>query len=144
MTRITRRRFVGQSLAATAAVVAAPYIARAQGPNSKLGVAVVGVNGRGKSHLGGFTKDERTVIAAIVDVDEYVGKGQVEQIAKKQGFAPKLFRDMREAFEADGIDIVSTATPNHWHALCGIWAMQAGKDAYIEKPVCHNIAEGMP
>ncbi len=142
MSRVTRRRFIGQSLATTAAVVAAPYIARAQNPNSKMGVAVVGVNGRGNSHLGGFIKDERTVIAAIADVDEYVGKNRAEDVAKKQGFAPKIFRDMREAFTADGIDIVSTATPNHWHALCGIWAMQAGKDAYIEKPVCHNIAEG--
>lgn len=142
MTRISRRRFVGQSLATTAAVLAAPYIAKAQNSNSKLGVAVVGVNSRGNSHIGGFTADKRTVVAAIVDVDEYVGKSRAEQVAKKQGFAPKIFRDMREAFDADGIDIVSTATPNHWHALCGIWAMQAGKDAYIEKPVCHNIAEG--
>lgn len=142
MTKITRRRFVGQSLAAASAVVAAPYIAKAQGSNSKLGVAVVGVNSRGKSHIGGFLADDRTVVAAIVDVDEYVGKSRAEQLAEKQGFAPKVFRDMREAFDADGIDIVSTATPNHWHALCGIWAMQAGKDAYVEKPVCHNIAEG--
>ena len=49
---------------------------------------------------------------------------------------------MREAFDDKAVDIVSTATPNHWHALCGVWAMQAGKDAYIEKPICHNIAEG--
>ena len=142
MKRITRRRFVGQSLATTAAVAAAPYIAKAQGSNSKLGVVVVGVNGRGNSHIGGFIGDDRTVVAAIAEVDEYVAKSRAEQIAKKQGFAPKVFRDMREAFDADGIDIVTTATPNHWHALCGIWAMQAGKDTYIEKPVCHNIAEG--
>ena len=107
--------------------MAAPYVAKAQAPNSKKGVAVVGVHGRGRSHLGGFMADDRTVIAAIVDVDEYVAKKQVEQIADKQGFAPKLFRDMREAFDTDGVDIVSTATPNHWHALCGIWAMQKGK-----------------
>jgi predicted dehydrogenase len=142
MTRITRRRFVGQSLATTAAALAAPYIAKAQGSNSKMGVAIVGVNGRGTSHIGGFLGDDRTVVAAIVDVDEYVGKRRAEDVAKKQGFAPRVFRDMREAFDADGIDIVSTATPNHWHALCGIWAMQKGKDTYIEKPVCHNIAEG--
>ncbi len=142
MTKITRRRFVGQSLAATAAVVGAPYIAKSQDSNSKLGVVVVGVNSRGNSHLGGFLADDRSVIAAIVDVDEYVGKNRAEQVAKKQGFAPRVFRDMREAFDMDGVDIVTTATPNHWHALCGIWAMQAGKDTYIEKPVCHNIAEG--
>ena len=47
-----------------------------------------------------------------------------------------------EAFDDKAVDIVSTATPNHWHALCGVWAMQAGKDAYIEKPISHNIWEG--
>lgn len=142
MSRITRRRFVGQSLAASAAVMAVPYIGRAQNPNGKLGVAVVGVKGRGGSHLDAFVGDSRTHVVFIADVDEYVGKSRAESVAKKQGFAPKVVRDMREAFEAPGVDIVSTATPNHWHALCGIWAMQAGKDVYIEKPVCHNIAEG--
>ena len=64
---------------------------RAQGPNSKMGVAVVGVNGRGTSHIGGFIKDDRSVIAAIVDVDEYVGKKRADEVAKKQGFAPRSF-----------------------------------------------------
>ena len=49
---------------------------------------------------------------------------------------------MRIALDDPSVDAISTATPNHWHALCGIWAMQAGKDAYIEKPICHNITEG--
>ena len=70
------------------------------------------------------------------------GRNRCEQVAAKQGFMPKFVRDMREAFSDPAVDIVSTATPNHWHALCGIWAMQAGKDVYIEKPICHNIAEG--
>jgi predicted dehydrogenase len=140
--KVTRRRFLGSSLAAAAAVSAMPHIARAAGPNEKLGVAVVGVRGRGSSHIGAFLGDPRTTILYIVDADEKVGQNRCQQIAQKQGVAPKFVRDMREAFEDDAVDIVSTATPNHWHALCGVWAMQAGKDTYIEKPVCHNVAEG--
>jgi hypothetical protein len=77
-----------------------------------------------------------------VDVDEKKGNKQCDIIAEQQGSRPKLVTDMRRAFDDKSIDAVSTATPNHWHALCGIWAMQAGKDTYIEKPICHNIAEG--
>ena len=143
MTKLTRRRFVRNSLAAAVAVSAAPYIARAQGANESLGVAVVGVRGRGNGHLGAFQGDSRTTILYIVDADEKVGQNRCEQVAKKQkGVKPKFVRDMREAFDDDAVNIVSTATPNHWHALTGVWAMQAGKDAYIEKPICHDIAEG--
>ncbi len=143
MTKITRRRFIRNSLAAAAAVSAAPYIARAQGANETLGVAVVGVRGRGGSHVGAFRDDSRTTILYIVDADEKVGQNRCEQVAEKQkGVKPKFVRDMREAFDDDAVNIVSTATPNHWHALTGVWAMQAGKDAYIEKPISHDIAEG--
>ncbi len=142
MTRMNRRRFLGSSVAAAAAATAAPCIVRAQGANEKLEVAVVGVHGRGGSHLSAYLKDDRTVIRYIVDIDEKVGQSRAEQIAQKQGSKPKFVRDMREAFDDKSLDIVSTATPNHWHALTGVWAMQAGKDAYIEKPVCHEIAEG--
>ena len=63
-------------------------------------------------------------------------------MAEKQEIKPKYVRDMREAFDDPNVHVVSTATPNHWHALCGVWAMQAGKDVYIEKPISHEIAEG--
>ncbi|NOX53649.1 MAG: Gfo/Idh/MocA family oxidoreductase [Planctomycetes bacterium] len=139
---ITRRRFLRDTLMGSAAIAAAPYIAKAKAPNDKLGVAVVGCRGRGGSHLSAFASDPRTVVLYIVDVDEKVGEKRCEQTAKRQGFKPKFVRDMREAFRDPAVDLVSTATPNHWHALCGIWAMQAGKHAYIEKPVCHDIAEG--
>lgn len=143
MSKISRRRFLGTSVAVAATVSAAPYIARAQKPNEKLGVAVVGVNGRGQTHLNAYLGDPRTVILYVVDADEKVGQSRCKQVAEKQqGVTPKYVRDMRDAFADDAVDIVSTATPNHWHALVGIWAMQAGKDAYIEKPVCHEIAEG--
>jgi predicted dehydrogenase len=119
-----------------------PHIARAKDANGKLGVAVVGARGRGGDHIGGWLGDSRTTILYIVDADEKVGQDRCKQIAQKQGVAPKFVSDMREAFDDDAVDIVSTATPNHWHALCGVWAMQAGKDVYVEKPICHNVAEG--
>jgi len=142
MSGITRRRFVGNSLAAGAAIIAAPHVAKAKSPSGKLGVAVVGVRGRGGSHVGAFKSDSRTEILYIVDADEKAGESRCKGIGSKQSVMPKFVRDMRDAFADKNVDIVSTATPNHWHALCGIWAMQAGKDIYIEKPICHDIAEG--
>jgi len=142
MSKITRRRFVRTSVTAAAAVSAFPHIAKAKNPNEKLGVSVIGVLGRGQTHIRAYLGDGRTVIRYVVDVDEKVGRQRARQIAEKQGVEPKFVRDMRESFDDPGVDIVSTAAPNHWHALCGVWAMQAGKDVYIEKPICHNIAEG--
>jgi len=142
MSRITRRKFVRSSITAGAAVAAAPYIARSAQANDKMGIAVIGGGGRGGSHISEWLRDSRTEIVYICDVDEAAANGRASQIEKKQGFRPKVIRDMREAFDDDAVDAISTATPNHWHALTGVWAMQAGKDAYIEKPVCHNIAEG--
>lgn len=142
MTSLNRRRFLSTTTAASLAF-AAPAIGRAgTSANDKIGVAVVGVNGRGGEHISEFLRDDRTEIRVIVDVDEAVANRRCDDIEKKQGLRPKPVSDMRQAFEDDAVDIISTATPNHWHALTGIWAMQAGKDAYIEKPVCHNVLEG--
>lgn len=143
MTKSTRRTFVKSAVAAGASFTAAPAILRAgPSPNETIGACVVGVNGRGGSHISGWLGDKRSEITAIVDVDEAVGNKRCDAIEKKQGRRPTLYSDMRKAFEDDAVDMVSTATPNHWHALTGIWAMQAGKDAYVEKPVCHNVWEG--
>ncbi len=142
MPRITRRTFVGQSAAAATAVSLSARISQAQSPNETLGVAIVGAGGRGGSHIGAFLGDKRTRITHIVDVDEAKGQSRAKQVESKQGQRPKVVKDMRRVFDDKSVDIVTTATPNHWHALCGVWAMQAGKDAYVEKPVCHNIAEG--
>jgi predicted dehydrogenase len=142
MSRYSRRRFLGQSLTAAAAVCAAPYVGRAQQPNEQLGVAVVGVRGQGNSHISQYLDDPRTVIRYVVDIDEKVGQQRAAEIESKQQFRPRHVRDMREAFDDPEVHLVSTATPNHWHALCGVWAMQANKDVYIEKPISHDIAEG--
>ena len=142
MSRITRRRFVKSSVAATVGIAAAPRITRADSPNEKISVALIGAGGRGNAHLGQYLNNERTEVQYIVDVDEKVGNAKCDVVQKKQGKRPQMVRDMRDVFDDPSVDVISTATPNHWHALCGVWAMQAGKDVYIEKPVSHNIAEG--
>ncbi|QDT03757.1 putative oxidoreductase [Rubripirellula lacrimiformis] len=143
MSRLNRRQFT--SVAASAVAVAATSrvsVAQTPGPNEQLGVCVVGANGRGGEHIRGFNKDPRTTIRAIVDVDPAVGKRRADQIKELQGKAPEVYVDVRDALASGDFDILSCATPNHWHALMGVWAMQAGKDVYIEKPISHNIHEG--
>ncbi len=144
MSQLNRRQFTSLAAGLTAGTIITASTKRSEaiGPNDKMGVAVVGVNGRGGEHLREFHNDKRVEIRAIVDIDEYVGNQKAEMVAGLQGKRPTVYTDMRKAFDSKEIDAISTATPNHWHALCGIWAMQAGKDAYIEKPVCHNITEG--
>ncbi len=140
--RLSRRRFNLLSLSAVASTtVVASSRLHAVGPNDKIGLAIIGVNGRGGSHIEGFKSNPNIEIRAIVDVDKEVGEKKASVIAKS-GKRPTVYTDMRQAFDAKDIDIVSCATPNHWHALCGIWAMQAGKDIYLEKPISHNIHEG--
>ncbi|MCP5518312.1 MAG: Gfo/Idh/MocA family oxidoreductase [Verrucomicrobiales bacterium] len=143
MSRFSRRQFLGRSLVAGAGISAFPSLLRAAAPNETLGVVVIGVGGRGGSHLDAYASNPRTEVRFIVDIDESIGASRAESTAKKQnGRKPKVVRDMREAFESKDVQIMSTATPNHWHALAGVWAMQAGLDCYIEKPISHEIAEG--
>ncbi|MBC8218776.1 MAG: Gfo/Idh/MocA family oxidoreductase [Planctomycetes bacterium] len=135
MTKRTRRQFLKDSMLAAAAVTA-PMIsgsaeARSSSANERLRCAVVGCKGRGGSHIIAFSDREDCEIAYIVDIDEKVGQDRCNSIEKSTGRRPRFVRDMREAFDDKSVNIVSTATPNHWHALCGVWAMQAGKDLYI-------------
>ncbi|QDU10443.1 Gfo/Idh/MocA family protein [Gimesia aquarii] len=151
MSQHSRREFLEQSMfaAASAAALGAsiPHLSAAESesssPNEKLRVALLGVNGRGQSHLSAFTGRKDTEVVAVVDPDESVGmKKGVGNVYKKTNKKPAYYKDLRKAFDDQKIDIVSIATPNHWHALGAIWAIQAGKDVYCEKPVSHNVSEG--
>ena len=148
MKRYDRRRFLEDSMLATAAAVTAgtaPLLADdapSTSPGEKLAVASIGVRGRGASHLRFFAGRPDTEVVAICDVDSQVGAQRAAQIAERQGRAPKVVRDMRKLFDDQSIDIITVATPNHWHALAAVWALQAGKDVYLEKPVSHNVREG--
>jgi len=149
MARYTRRQFLEDSLLAAAAMAVLPggKLLGAEekpsgSPNEKLSVAVVGVNGQGNNHLRAYAERKDTEVTYIVDADEAVGQKRAEEVAKIQGQKPKFVRDLRKALEDQSIDVVSIATPNHWHALAAIWSMQAGKHVYVEKPVSYTVSEG--
>ena len=136
----SRRTFLKTS-ALAASALGFPFIARSQSPGSDIRVGVVGFNGRGGSHISDLLKINGVKITALCDVDENVlAKGKKNLEGKKANVT--TFTDVRKMLDSKEIDAISTATPNHWHSLIGIWACQAGKDAYVEKPVSHNVSEG--
>jgi len=110
--------------------------------NDRIQFASIGVNGRGwalarNAHASGLAD-----IAALCDVDKDVLEGRAKEVEALTGKRPKTYQDLRDLFADDGIDAVGVGTPNHWHTLCGIWAMQSGKDVYVEKPISHTLFEG--
>ena len=122
-------------------MTAAQY-SRVLGANDRLNTAVVGVNGRGKSHIRAVAGNSGMHVAAVVDIDQSVAEKAVAYTKQHQQEAPKEYRDLRDMLADKEIDVVTIATTNHWHALSTIWAVQAGKDVYCEKPASHNIWEG--
>ncbi len=152
---LNRRQFLHDSAALAAAVAGTGLLgeaahaaerreARKGDVNSRLNVAVIGVHGRGMSHVGAFAGNDRlnTVVATVCDADEAVIGPAMKHVEGKQGHLPKYEQDLRKVLEDKSIDVVSIATPNHWHALAAVWAIQHGKDVYVEKPVSHNVSEG--
>jgi len=112
-------------------------------PNEVLRVAVVGVNGRGKEHIQGWGKLKKDVrITTICDADLNVTDRPKKTVERLYQAEPKVVQDFRRVLDDKSIDVISIATPNHWHALMAIMACQAGKDVYVEKPVSHNVSEG--
>jgi len=150
---LSRRQFLEESLLAAAAAAAASAAAgcatrgpmgggTSVAPSDRLRVAIVGVNGRGMSHVRAFAKRDDTEIVAICDVDEDVFGRAERAVRGSQPQAPRFVQDLRRVLDDPSIDAVSMATPNHWHALGAAWAVEAGKDVYLEKPVSHNGHEG--
>ena len=144
MSRLTRRQFVQTSLVAGAgiAIGGTRSSGAVVGSNDTIRVAIAGINGRGKSHVSELLEQKGVQIVGLVDVDSRTFPSQVKEIKDRTGVEPKLFRDVREALDDPNIDALTIATPNHWHALMTIWACQAGKDVYVEKPCSHNVREG--
>src|SRR5580704_10190999 len=111
---------------------------RVFGANDRVRVAVCGLRSRGKDHLDAFSRVPNVEIAALCDVDGSL-------LDKRRGEvsgSPRTFVDVRKLLEDPAIDAISIAAPNHWHTLMAIWACQAGKDVYVEKPCSHNLWEG--
>ncbi|HYF37875.1 MAG TPA: Gfo/Idh/MocA family oxidoreductase [Prosthecobacter sp.] len=143
-----RRHFLKQSVAASTGVF---YIAKTswaeKSPGDTINIAVIGFKGRGGSHISGYKKlgKEGVRVAALCDVDRDVLNKGVAALEKDKGddkHKVGSYTDLRKLLENKDIDAVSIATPNHWHALASIWAIQAGKDVYVEKPVSHCVWEG--
>ena len=109
--------------------------------NGDIRFAVVGFGGRGMSHIEGLREVKGTRMVALCDVDQTTLDREVKKY-RDLGEQIESYTDIRKLIENKNIDAVSFATPNHWHALGAIWAMQAGKDVYVEKPVSHNVWEG--
>jgi predicted dehydrogenase len=133
-----RRAFLQTAGAVVLARQAFPVL----GANDRINLGVVGIGGRGRDHIDEFVKLPQCRIVAVCDVDQAGRERGVAQVERLAGSKPKQYADMRQLFEDKEIDAVSFATPNHWHALGTIWACQAGKDVYVEKPPSHNIYEG--
>jgi len=141
--KLTRRQFFDQLLAASAmgatALHARPLLASSTqlSPNETIRVGVVGVRGRGRAHIGEFKRMPNVEVTAICDADSEMSKLALRSVPKA-----KYFQDMRAMLESDLVDVVAIATPNHWHSLASIWALQAGKHVYVEKPLSHDLYEG--
>jgi predicted dehydrogenase len=135
---MNRRHFL-MSTAAAAGAVSTKGLASA---NDTVRVACVGIRGQGNSHIHEYSRMQNVEIAALCDVDENVLNKRLGEVVSSGKRKPAAFTDVRKLLEDKSIDAISIATPNHWHSLIGIWACQAGKDVYCEKPCSHNIFEG--
>ena len=135
---MNRRHFL-MSTAAAAGALSTKSLASA---NDTVRVACVGIRGQGNAHIRVYSKMQNVEIAALCDVDESVLNKRLDEVVSFGKKRPAAFTDVRKLLEDKSIDAISIATPNHWHSLIGIWACQAGKDVYCEKPCSHDIFEG--
>ncbi len=149
MNRVSRREFMKRTAAGAAGAgivlpgMTALSAARARGANERFRIAVCGMHGRGRSHASAFVGMDNVELAYVVDPDKRVAEAAARGYSKKaKGYKVKPIADVREALDDKNIDAISVATPNHWHSLMVIWAAQAGKHCYVEKPASHDIYEG--
>jgi predicted dehydrogenase len=149
MNSITRRRFLEDSLLAAAAAATASIPTsllageqRATSANDKVTVAIIGCGIRGKQHASELARLSDCEIAYVCDPDRDRASELAADLVAKNHQKPKAVQDVRRILDDKSVAAVFVATPNHWHALAAIWAMQAGKDVYVEKPVSHNVSEG--
>ena len=146
-----RRDFIRKSAMGTAGIViggmgfSSKSYASIIGANDRINIAVIGIRGQGTSHIDSYCsmKSSKNVwLTTLCDTDEQFFASRAKTVQDKTGIKPATEWDLRKVLDNKEIHAVSMAIPNHWHALATIWACQAGKHVYIEKPACHNISEG--
>jgi predicted dehydrogenase len=145
--RTTRRSFLKQTVAAGAAfplftIAGTKSSGRVLGANDTVRVGIAGIHGQGNAHIDQYVKLKNVQVTHLIDPDQSLFDSRSQKVREKAGNTPKCFQDIRKALEDKDLDVVSIAAPNHWHSLLTIWACQAGKDVYVEKPLSHNISEG--
>ncbi|MGA2074800.1 MAG: Gfo/Idh/MocA family oxidoreductase [Terriglobia bacterium] len=138
MQRIPRRAFL---MSAGAAPLAFALGGRA-GANDRIRAAVIGMGDRGRDHVEFLSRTEGVEIATLCDPDEHRMQEKASEFESHGGRKPKLEPDLRRVLDDREIDVITIAAPNHWHALATIWACQAGKHVYVEKPIAHDMVEG--
>ncbi|MEO8496627.1 MAG: Gfo/Idh/MocA family oxidoreductase [Planctomycetota bacterium] len=147
MSRITRRTLLKSAAAASAVfplftIAGTKASGRVIGANDTIRIGVAGINGRGTSHIDGFASQENVDVTYLIDPDSNLFGSRSGLVKAKGGNDPTCVQDIRKALDDKNLDAVSVATCNHWHSLITIWACQAGKDVYVEKPMSHNLFEG--
>ena len=138
----TRRNFLKNATLAAGSFAIAKSVWGQGSTNGDIRCAVVGLNGRGKSLIRDVMRTDGARLVALCDVDTAVLDERAANVEEEHGIKVDKVRDYRKLLDRKDIDAVVICTPNHWHALQTIWACQAGKDVYVEKPVCHSIWEG--
>ena len=146
MAKQTRRTFLKKAAAGVAlstfAISGSKAFGRVLGANERIRVGVAGINGRGKSHIDDLASMDGVDVTYLIDPDSRLFNSRRERVQAKGGNDPECVQDVRKALDDDNLDVISIATCNHWHSLITIWACQAGKDVYVEKPLSHNVFEG--
>jgi predicted dehydrogenase len=151
--RISRREFIGESTKATLAATAlvaglGPFVEKKAAlqkrasPNDKIHVALIGCGGMGKTNLSDFLRIQEVECLAIADVDEKHLEDGLKIVQDTRGKKAEGYKDFRRIIDREDIHAVIVSTPDHWHALATIYACQAGKDVYVEKPLATTIEEG--
>ena len=150
--QFSRRDFIEKTILGTAATLAAGTVFSACftgqenhktiPPSDRVNIAMVGMRGYGMKLSEAFSNVSGCNITHVCDVDTAVGAKGRAHIERLTGATPAFVKDLRKVFDRKDIDAVALAIPHHWHALAAVWAMQAGKHVYLEKPVTHNIREG--
>jgi len=151
MSKLTRKEFIRRSVATTTAGSALLQACRTsprpstwskpRGANDDIRVGVVGFRGQGSGHIGQWHEMKGVRVVALCDVDSDIVAREVKKFTDRNEKV-ETYTDVRRLLDNKDVDAISTATPNHWHALISVWACQAGKDVYVEKPVSHNVWEG--
>ena len=143
MSRITRRSLLQTTLAgATVAISGTKSSGRVIGANDTVRIAIAGLNSRGGDHIKEFSKIPGVAITHLVDPDTRIFAKRQKQLADLKKPEAVCLQDIRKVLENKDVDAITIAAPNHWHSLMTIWACQAGKDVYVEKPLSHNVHEG--